>query len=143
VRTFVSFEADFPDDAIFGTPGNPEIPSGRNVAEALVQCLRDRNLKVSDATQHSFYGWEFLVEYEDGGRFWFLLQYTGPWLLLSQARPSLRQRLLSREPQDAAHGRLLHMIDDCLKNDRRFSNPAWFTKEEFESSERAKAKRKP
>ena len=94
LRTYTTFEADFPDDAEFEEAGEIKRPGGLGIARVLCQMLQDRGFKVSEPEQHSFYGWAFVVRDEDLA-FWFLLQFPGPWLLLSQNRTSLFRRLFS------------------------------------------------
>jgi hypothetical protein len=130
LRTFVTFRAHFPDDGLFDNAGNPTRPGGKNVAETIANCLRENGLDVSDVTQYSFYGWQFVVSV-DGESFAFLLQYPEPWLLLSDRVGSLLDRLRG-PPAEAAHRKVLELLSMVLSRDNRFMGQSWFTKDDYE-----------
>jgi len=134
LRTFITFEADFPDDAKFTSGGDIERPGGFAIAEALCRMLRDCGLKVSNPEQHSFYGWAFIVSEKDT-RIWFVLQYPDPWLLLSLNKTFFFKRLFSSRPA-SQHRRILEMLNDLLAHDSRFQKISSFTEEEYGESER-------
>jgi len=130
LRTYTTFNADFPEDAEFEDGGDIKRPGGLGIARVLCQMLQGRGFKVSEPEQHSFYGWAFIVRVEDLA-FWFLLQFPGPWLLLSQNRTSLFRRLFSSRSV-SHHRRILETLNDSLVHDNRFREIKWFSKEQFE-----------
>jgi len=142
LRTYTTFEADFPDDAEFVEGGDIRRPGGLGIARVLCQMLESRGFKVSEPEQHSFYGWAFDVCDEDLA-VWFLLQFPGPWLLLSQDRTSLFRRLFSSGAV-SRHRRILEILNDSLVQDNRFREIKWFSKQQFEKGgDRSTAKGTP
>lgn len=141
LRTFVTFDASFPDDGVFDAAGNPEIPGGKDVADAIVELLRGRGVDATGPTQHSFYGWQFTVS-ADKESFVFLLQYPGPWLLLSRRVESLLDKLRSERGEDT-HRKVLEEVSTLLSQDTRFRRQSWFTKEEYERDSSRSRHEKP
>jgi len=131
IRTFVNFEADFPDEAEWDEQGNPVVPDGRSVARVIARSLNTVGFRASEPAQHTFYGWAFDVALPKRTA-WCLLQAPGPWLLLVEERRSgLRRFTAGRSPVDLE--RLLKALDHVLKADERFSSVQWFTRDEYES----------
>ena len=130
LRTYTTFEADFPDDAEFTENGDIKHPGGLKIARVLGELLESRGLKVSAPKQHSFYGWAFVVR-DHNYSFWFLLQFPGPWLLLSQNRTSWIQRLFRSKPL-SQHRRTLEILNESLRQDGRFRNIQWYHKQYYE-----------
>jgi hypothetical protein len=131
LHTFVTFEAEFPDDAVFDSRGDIEVPGGKNVAQAIVESLRTRGTDVTQPVQHSYYGWKFMA-CAGSESFDLVLQYPGPWLLLSQRVESLMDKLRHPKSEDT-HRKILEEVSTILGQDRRFRRQSWFTKEEYES----------
>jgi hypothetical protein len=129
--TYATFDADFPEDAELAESDDLEHPGGRTIAQVLCEMLRGCGLKVSEPEQHSFYGWAFIAS-DDEFAFWFLLQFPGPWLLLSQDKTSLFRRLFSPKSL-SRHRRMLEMLNDAMAHDVRFRNLQWFSKQQFEN----------
>ena len=129
LRTYSTFRADFSDDGEFSPKGDIVRPSGRAVAYALSQMLREKGWTVSESTQHSYYGWSFTVQGQKG-RIWFLLQGLEDWLLLSQNKSSLLRRMTSASKEE--HRTILADLHGLLTNDPRFRDLRWFTKQEYE-----------
>ena len=132
LRTFVTFEAEFPDDGKFTESGDIERPDGFAIAKVLAQMLRDRGLKVSAPKQYSYYGWAFIATDKDV-RIWFLLQFAGPWIVLSQNKTFWLKKLLSSTPS-STHQRFLQVLNDSLTHDHRFQQIKWFTEEEYDKA---------
>lgn len=128
-RSFVTFDADFPDDAVFAASGDISVPGGRNVGAAFVEALRSRAISVSDPKQYEFYGWEFTANVR-GTEIWMLLQGLEDWLLIIEDRSGKKTWFgKAQEPPLES----LQLIDDVIKQCPMFSNAAWFTKKEFEA----------
>jgi len=129
LRTFACFETDVPDDGEFTAGGDIVRPGGRNVALALTEALRERGFAVTAPEQHSSYGWAFSVAGDDAS-VWVLLQFPGPWLLLSQDKTGLLSRLKCDSAE--SHRRVLATLNQSLVRDARFRNLRWYTKSEYE-----------
>lgn len=122
VRNFVEFNADFPDDSEFAPSGDIIRPSGRNVADALCEHLRENNQDVTGPTQHSYYAWGFQAGPKGDSRF--LLQFPGPYLLTCESRhKASSEHVLT----------LLRLVEQIVLADTRFSQVRWYTKAEYES----------
>lgn len=141
LHTFVTFEAEFPDDAVFDSGGDIQVPGGKNVAEAIVGSLRTRGTNVTEPAQHSYYGWKFTAR-AGNESFDFVLQYPGPWLLLSQRAESLMDKLRQPRSEDT-HRKVLEAVATILEHDHRFRRQSWFTKEEYESDVSRSRRDKP
>jgi hypothetical protein len=130
LRTFVTFEAAFPDDGEWDEHENPIRPPGKNVAEAIAQLIEGGDVHASSPSQYKFYGWELELE-EGTHRAWCLLQYPGPWLLMIEPRLSMRQRLFQSGAENEWFAALLDRIGETLRSDPRFTGIRWFTEEEY------------
>jgi hypothetical protein len=131
LRTFVTFDANFPDDGVFDGAGEIQLPSGRNVGEAIAQLLQSAGYEVTELAQRGFYGWQFKAT-AGSQSFLFVLQYPGPWLLLSQRVESVLEKLRSH-PDDGTQRSVLQRLSAMLGEDDRFGRQSWFTKEEYEN----------
>jgi hypothetical protein len=130
-RNFATFEADFPDDSEW-TPSEELIrPDGRSVSVELARALENQGLQSSDPEQHRFYGWEFTAA-RGGERFWFLLQYPGPWLLIAEDRTSPLGLLT---PSHQSLRDILHQLTLELNANPQFTNLRWFTSEEYSNAD--------
>jgi hypothetical protein len=130
-RTFVTFRADFPDESQWTENGSPLVPDGRSIAGTIASALRGAGFRVSEPKQRLFYGWTFEILFPKRTE-WCLLQGGDPWLLMVEERSSGWPRLFgARISSD--QDRVLVMIDEFVKEDRRFSSVQWFTKQEYES----------
>jgi hypothetical protein len=131
LRAYLTFEADFPNDAEFAESGDIKRPGGLMIAQVLCKVFQRRTMIVSEPEQHSFYGWSFVVG-DGGSTIWFLLQFPGPWLLLSQNRTSLRERIFSPR-SSSKHRTVLEILNESLAKDKRFREMKWYTKQQYES----------
>jgi len=134
LKTFVTFEADFPDDASFIADGDPaDVPGGRAIAEALRGLLAARGFTVSAPAQHEHFGWALTAE-EGGCRTWLLLQVGEPWLLITEDQSGMVARLLGRG--GPFQRRVLEALGEALRADGRFREVTWFTRAEYEAAGR-------
>ena len=129
LRTFVTFDADMPDDAVFASSGDISVPRGRNVGEAFVEALRSRAVSASDLNQYEFYGWEITADVS-GNEIWMLLQCSETWLLIIEDRSG--KKTWFGKAQEPPLGSL-KLIDDAIKRCPRFSNVLWFTQKEYDA----------
>lgn len=128
-RTFVTFNAVFPDDFEFLESGDIAVPGGRNICNVIMGILQNLGLTVSKPEQHQFYGWELTAK-KDGCEYWFLLQYPESWLLIAQDKTGIFGRMKS---QATSFGATLADLNQKLAEDERFSNIRWFAKGEYEN----------
>ena len=132
LRTFVTFEASLPDDAVFAESGDVSVPSGRNICEVLIANMQSEGIVASDAEQHESYGWEFTAKI-DGAEVRILVQWVEPWLMILENR-SGRSGVFRRAREPSASS--MNLIHDVLKQVMEISNISWFTRGEFESGSR-------
>ena len=59
----IAFRSGWPEDGEFDQDGNPTVPDGRDLAEALATELRSVGVEVGPVWDHSFYGWAFRAWY--------------------------------------------------------------------------------
>lgn len=140
-RDFVTFDADFPDDAQWDERGNLLVPGGRAIAEAIKDKLQQVGVTCSDVVQHSFYGWAFYATFENSN-IWCLLQVGDAWLLTLEEQKSLMSRLFGSR-KTAGFDRLQTMIHNILTGDNRFSNVLWYTRADYESGKKERARPSP
>lgn len=81
VKSYITFEADYPDEAVWDNNGIMIVPDGRSVVAAIASILKENGYRTSDIFQHSFYGWAVDVNGPEGN-FWCMAQNGEPWLLL-------------------------------------------------------------
>jgi hypothetical protein len=128
-RSFVTFNADLPDDSVFTNGGDIEVPGGRNVSELLAERLRLHGWSVRDPVQRDYYGWEFSGEV-DGIETWMLLQSGEEWLLIIEGR---RNRFFwfpkAIEPSEQS----LKCIDEILKSCSHFEGISWHSKQDYDA----------
>lgn len=127
LRSIATFRAALPEDGEWSREGDPVVPPGRTLADAIVRTLRERALAPTEPTQHSFYGWAFAV-----GRHWCLLQHAEDWLLMIEDRSPLLHRLLRRRETAAAFATFLDTLRTALESDPRLSAIEWYTRAEYE-----------
>ncbi len=131
LRTFVTFEAKFPRDASSHNETKTILPDGKAIADCLSEDLRAVGLEASKPVQHSFYGWSFDVN-TASARIWYLLQFSGPWLLLCEEKCSFFDKLVGKR-HELELCDVLRRIHQILTEDQRFSSVTWFTQAEYES----------
>lgn len=133
-RTFVTFNAEFPEDWQWDEKGNLTVPGGHGIANAIIFAMRSAGLSATEPVQHSFYGWSF--EFTLGGlTSWCVLQFPGPWLLQVEDKRKGFAKFFGRT-LPAEFERALESVDRILKGDARFSSIQWFTRDEYESGVR-------
>ncbi len=130
LKSYVTFDADFPDDAIENEQGDVEIPPGENIMSHLANRFRERNFQVSDPKQHSYYGWCFTVQYKEA-EIWLLIHPPGHWLLLSQVDKTITQTILLKN-LDHLHHELLQVLKEILSVDNKIEKVEWYTRKEYE-----------
>jgi hypothetical protein len=128
VKNYLTFEADFPDDAQWSSSGDLLVPPGRGVAEAVGAGLKARDIPMGEVSQHESFGWAFSAE-----PYWCLLQYPGHWLAIVEDYSSLVHKVLRRATTAADFETFLKTFHDVLASDPRISNIHGYTRTEYES----------
>lgn len=128
---FIEFDADLPDDSAEDASHNIVTPGWRQIAELIAAKAAKTNSEVTQPRQHSFYGWNFWVQYP-GVNIYCLLQRPGKWLLLIRARRTVLDRLLFRTRNNEVNALTDLLIAD-LRGDLHFSGIVKYTAEEFET----------
>jgi hypothetical protein len=129
LHTFATFESDVPEDGEFTAHGDIKHPPGRNVVCILAEMLKEQGLTMSEPQEHNYYGWSITASRGDV-TFWFLLQFPGPWLLLSRDRTASIRKLF--RSNSSLHHQILRDLNRSLARDGRFRAIRWFTKEQYE-----------
>jgi hypothetical protein len=130
-RDFVTFTADFPDDAQWDERGDLLVPGGRAIAEALRENFQGRGLRCSEVCRHSSYGWAFDATSEKN-KVWTLLAAAAEgWLLQLVQRKSLLAQLIDLTSRNEFPG-LQREVHATLTSDKRFSNVLWYTRADYE-----------
>lgn len=123
LRTFLTFEANFPDDCEFTAGGDVSRPGGQNIATAIAGLLSRQGWPTTAPIQHSFYGWAFTAG--EAHEFGFLIQDAGPWLLQCEDQGTRQDERKQRD--------VLSALNDELASDDRFRELNWFTKRDYEA----------
>jgi len=131
VRSYASFEAEFPDDAAWSESGDLVRPGGRDIATTIAGKLtKEEEVHCTQPEQHKFYGWSFSAS-RPGFEVFCVLQDIEPWLLISAPRLGLWDRMTRRDYQEE-HREFLTVLEAAIRSDSRFSTLRWFTPEEFD-----------
>ncbi|MDP9205821.1 MAG: hypothetical protein M3P12_10250 [Gemmatimonadota bacterium] len=131
IPTFVTFEADPPAAEIGAFDGSAP-PPGRPLANALAHALVAAGLRVSGPPAESdSYGWAFEVEH-DGAQIWCMLQRSDAWLLITEARRTLGDRLFGRS-HEAAHRAVYEALNRALQAHPSIRDVRWYTRAAFDA----------
>ena len=139
--TCTTFDADFPDDAVWDDKGNLVIPPGRGITDYLSERISGQGIPCSKPAQHSFYGWAFDAVM-DGVGIWCLIQGVDHWVLLTEIRRALLDRLLRRKHEQELSA-FLDAINQILNKDPRFSSIARYTPQDYASIRKPVRRDKP
>lgn len=122
VKPWAGFIADFPDDTVWGGPGQMEITGGRNVAVAIGEILSGLGCRVSEPEYAGLKGWEFAL-YFGRHRFWCQVTSFHPAFYLLFEDPAIA-RGAGAENADA-YGGIWRKLADALDRDPRFQCIEW------------------
>ncbi len=134
MRTFVTFEADFPNDEVLGSDQSLEKPPGRNIAASLRNILSLQAMHTSDVASHEFYGWTFDVKCPRSS-VQLLLQFPGPWLLCFLQRKRITGMFCSSASLESDFFFVIGEAAKALQGDMRFSDLRWYFKKDYESGQ--------
>jgi len=130
IRTFATFEADFPEDASWDEAGIPIVPGGNAITDTIRQGMVERVASFSAVRQQGFYGWAFDFSI-DASQFLCIVQFPGPWLITCEPKMStFRKFWRGRSDDDLAVA--VTVLYEILSSDQRFTNVQWFTREDYE-----------
>jgi hypothetical protein len=129
VRTFVSFEGDFPDDGEWDESGHVVRPRGRAISEFLQNSLRSISTHIVRLANHEDFEWEFGCSI-GRTRVWVLLQFAEPWLVIVHLQPWILNPLRGRKGPEVLKA-VCRTIDQAMRGDPRFRKVQWFTGEEY------------
>ncbi len=124
---WAGFIADFPDDIVWGSPGQMEITGGRNVAVALGEILTELGCQASALEYAGLKGWEFEVYYE-GHRFWCQVTSFHPAFHLLFEDPAIAHA--TRTKNAAAYAEIWQKFAGALDQDSRFQYVEWRSMED-------------
>ncbi len=131
IPTFVTFEADLPAAEI-GAFDRSTPPPGRPLADALANALVAAGVRVSGPPAESdSYGWAFEAE-QDGARIWCMLQRSDAWLLITEARRTLGDRLFGRS-NEGPHRVVCEALDRALRAQPGVRDVRWYTRAAFDA----------
>ncbi len=118
-RSNVEFNADFPDDTVYGEDGDELQFAGQNVAEAIAGMLVRSGYEVSTPENCYELGWEFDA-IRRKSRFWVRLTKIHEFVLVSQ---DMTFRLW---PDRRPYAEFLRSLHSALTSDPRFGRVRWF-----------------
>ena len=128
VRGFVIFETDHPGRKAEGGA----LPPGRLLAEAIAAKLRRAGVDLaSGVSEHDAYGWCFTVKHS-GIAIWCMLQRSDTWLLISEPRRTLLDRLRGRA-FESSHRAVCKALDRAARSLDAVRGVRWYTRGEFEA----------
>jgi len=130
LRPFLTFEADFPDDAEWDENQELVVPGGKAMISAIREQVEGRGYACTAVEQHSYFGWRFDAR-RSAARVQCLVQLTGPWLLMTTLHHSMTDRLTMRR-RDDEHESFVSLLQEILSHDSRFSCVKSYTREEYE-----------
>lgn len=129
-RTFATFDAELLDDSELSESGDILIPGGRGVSLLIRRLLQELGLVISEPEQHQFYGWKLNGE-KDGSKFWFLLQYPNPWLLIIEDRTRFIVR--NRSEKDLFK-QIISNLNGKMVAEDRIRSVQWFKKRNMKAA---------
>lgn len=97
IPNFATFRSSLPDDSI-EADGEIVVPCGRGLMDLIRTAFQRSGFEASEIDQHSHYGWSFDASGAEG-RFWLMIQYPEPWLLMIQDSRAIWKRAFQvRQP---------------------------------------------
>jgi hypothetical protein len=139
MRTFVEFDATFPDDSQWDANDNLITPGGRALIEWLRESLQASGFECHVVVQKSFYGWQFQVV-AGGTISQCVLQHGSLWLLICEPEVPPLRHLIQGSNSDSQQS-LLFAINAILKQDSRVTHLQWFSRKEYGESRESRESR--
>ena len=128
VRTFVSFEADFP---------TAEHPPGRELADFVAAALKAAGMTIDGPVEREGWAWDVLSS-GAGLTIESIVGYSDDppreWQVHTYAHLPLRKRWSrsAKAQRDALLRRWCEAIDSAIKDDPRFRSVRWYEQETFD-----------
>lgn len=120
----VEFKSAFPDDTRFDESGEPIVPGGRELTDAIVRRLRDAVISVSEVDQHEHYGWGFVASTERGS-FYNVVNPVGEECYLTASMNwYFFKMLLFRRPRNAFE-EYCSVLTEILQGIHEVSSISW------------------
>ena len=120
----VEFKSVFPDYTRFDDSGEPIVPGGRALTDAIVSRLCDVVISVSDVDQHEYYGWGFAAS-NVGGGFYNVVNPAGEKCYLTVSMDwYFLKLLLFRRPKNTFEA-YCWVLTDVLRSIHEISNISW------------------
>jgi hypothetical protein len=142
LRDFVTFNADFPDDAQWDKQGNLLVPGGQTIAESLRKQLQATGFTCSDIFQHCDYGWTFDVVSDNIDVWCLLAAAEDGWVLMLEREKSIMGRLLGTSDNLAFEG-FQDKVHEILTGDSRFIKVLWYSRKDYNSGKGKRGSAKP
>src|SRR4051812_37777337 len=126
IKPWVAFATKLPDDQV-EDGHNVLIVGGRNVAAAIGEIFTKLGCKVGEPYSAEEQGWEFLLSYRGHKNFWCRVTSFHPAFRLLFEELSLRPKAFRNT---AAYAELAQSFAVALREDPRFSDIAWSSRDE-------------
>ena len=127
IRNFATFTSSLPDDSV-EEEGEVVVPCGRSLMDLIRTAFRHFGYGVTEIEQHSSYGWFFDATGAEG-RFWLMIQYPDPWLLMIQdSRPAWKRTFSGK----ADFERFINWSHAIVQSVSEISELRWVTEREWQ-----------
>ncbi len=133
MRTFVSFESDFPHE---GKTGNPP---GKELLQYLSVGLRNAGMQVSEPQNREDWAWDFLLD-KNGYQIESIVGYVNDlpiqWLITTHLHLSFWKKLFASSVIAQAESELQNYCQAIHKllSDSRFRNVRWYNQRDFDQN---------
>ena len=129
-RTFASFTWSKPEADQIGPDGEVVVPEGKPILETLQRLMVKYGFDVTTVEPHDSYGWYFETAVDDL-KVWSMLQFSEPWLLITQVRLGWVQRLKGVRAEPAL-AKVCAALNAGLHELPEANDVQWFTRETFQ-----------
>ncbi|QXD25525.1 hypothetical protein F7C95_06420 [Opitutia bacterium ISCC 51] len=124
-----TFDSSLPDDSV-EEEGEIAKPNGSVLGELIAAELRESGWSISVVEQRGNTGWSFWGKHK-GIKFWCLLGYTDPWIMIAVDRRFFLRRWIGGS---SAFLTLLHEMNQVLQGIEEISKLVWLTESEYEAA---------
>ena len=124
-----TFDTNLPDDSV-EEAGVVTRPNGYTLCEIIAAELREKDWSISVVEKRGDTGWSFWGKHR-GVRFWCLLGFADPWILIVVDRRFFLSRLFAGK---SAFLHVLREMDSVMRSVEEISNLVWLTEAEYEAA---------
>ncbi len=124
-----TFDSSLPDDSV-EEDGETITPNGSVLGELIAAEFRESGWSISVVEQRGTTGWSFWGKHK-GVKFWCLLGYTDPWVMIAVDRRFFLRRLIGGS---SAFLSTLHEMNEVLQGIEEISNLVWLSESEYEAA---------